>query len=477
MLDKNQIQELFKIVPPQFQYIASVHIDFFIDLKHKEIDALVNKLAKDITSKQSKRKKNHDAYLVFINSIRVILLNLLKSSKHIETTALAIPLDANVFSKKDRYTNNISYRQFKDAFDGLKDIGYIEIVNVGYWDKAEQDGRLTRIKPSKILLDIFNNMFVLAQILFSSNKTKEIILLRGEDGKPLEYKDDKYTIKSRNNLRKINNLLKHHWYDIAISDKELINLCQNIALDSSNYNNSVYFDERTLYRIFNNGSFTCGGRFYGGWWQNIPSEFRQKITIDCKPTVEIDYACYHASILYALEDIEYMEDAYLIDNINKYKNKKYLREMGKIAFNKLINGKRKPFKPKQFNSNKAGIDWDDLVKAIKKKHVRINKYFSTGYGIELQRKDSDLAERIMLHFVKKNVVCLPIHDSFIVSTEYKDELKETMLSEYKKIFNKNIKLKTEETNLINITDNINTLLATNSGYKDRYNIWYESTNK
>ena len=28
--------------------------------------------------------------------------------------------------------------------------------------------------------------------------------------------------------------------------------------------------QKRLRRIFNNGSFQQGGRFYGGWWQNIP---------------------------------------------------------------------------------------------------------------------------------------------------------------------------------------------------------------
>ena len=38
-----------------------------------------------------------------------------------------------------------------------------------------------------------------------------------------------------------------------------------------------------LYRIFNE-DFTSGGRFYRGWWQNIPRDLRQYITIDGEPS-------------------------------------------------------------------------------------------------------------------------------------------------------------------------------------------------
>ena len=55
-------------------------------------------------------------------------------------------------------------------------------------------------------------------------------------------------------------------------------------------------------RIFNNGSFDEGGRFYGGWWQSIPREFRKHITINHKPTEEVDYSGHHLRILYALKE-------------------------------------------------------------------------------------------------------------------------------------------------------------------------------
>ena len=40
-----------------------------------------------------------------------------------------------------------------------------------------------------------------------------------------------------------------------------------------------------LHRVFNQGSFSLGGRFCGGWRQSIPAECRAAITINGDPTL------------------------------------------------------------------------------------------------------------------------------------------------------------------------------------------------
>jgi|TARA_B100001146_G_scaffold196452_1_gene184762 hypothetical protein len=59
-----------------------------------------------------------------------------------------------------------------------------------------------------------------------------------------------------------------------------------------------------VYSTFNE-DFSSGGRFYRGWWQNIPRELRQHITIDGEPCSELDYSGQHLLLLYGLEGDEY----------------------------------------------------------------------------------------------------------------------------------------------------------------------------
>jgi len=78
-----------------------------------------------------------------------------------------------------------------------------------------------------------------------------------------------------------------------------------------------------------------------------------------------------------------------------------------------------------------GVPWK-LVEMIKQSHKKIEKYFNTGIGVKLQYRDSKIAEAILKYFTRKSIVCLCIHDSFIVPSQYQDELVEVMKREYKK---------------------------------------------
>ena len=44
-----------------------------------------------------------------------------------------------------------------------------------------------------------------------------------------------------------------------------------------------------LYRVFNNGRWDHGGRFYGGGWQALPKAVRSRLLIDGETTVELDF--------------------------------------------------------------------------------------------------------------------------------------------------------------------------------------------
>ena len=41
------------------------------------------------------------------------------------------------------------------------------------------------------------------------------------------------------------------------------------------------------------------GRFYGGWWQRINSDWRTQIFINDEPTIEVDFQGLHINLLYA----------------------------------------------------------------------------------------------------------------------------------------------------------------------------------
>lgn len=206
-----------------------------------------------------------------------------------------------------------------------------------------------------------------------------------------------------------------------------------------------------LYRVFNNGSFSEGGRFYGAEYQGFPGSKRKTIRINGRSIVEADYSAYHARMLYHLNGIDYKGDPYNLFNRNTF-----LRKAVKLLLNIAINAKSPVAAKISFNNhlNKGAKDnlSKDSYKRIKKEmmmrglsvkklydtilhtHTDIGKFIGSGYGIKLQCIDSEIASDILMHFTDKKIPCLCIHDSFIVPQQYKEELVEMMKESYRNKF-------------------------------------------
>ena len=206
-----------------------------------------------------------------------------------------------------------------------------------------------------------------------------------------------------------------------------------------------------LYRVFNNSSFKYGGRFYGAEYQGLNSEERRSILINGLPVVEADYSSFHTRMLYHLEGIDYNKDPY-----DLFAGDKYLRKAVKSLLNIAINAPNKTKSLFAFNDGlyPKNVDGHNnsvnhiIVEALKKKklsasnfydiiyeaHPAIQKYIGTGYGITLQRYDSEIAAKVLTYFTKKAIPCLCVHDSFIVQKQYCDELVEVMKRYYREMF-------------------------------------------
>jgi hypothetical protein len=189
-------------------------------------------------------------------------------------------------------------------------------------------------------------------------------------------------------------------------------------------NPHAWFAQTALYRVFNNGSFDLGGRFYGPSWQALPKAWRARILIDGEPMVELDFGSLHPRMAHQLlEGVEGPQDCYASINPD--------REIAKRAVSAMLNmenGTSRP--PGWFRVEDAGMRWPTLAKAAQEALPGIARHLGTGAGLRLQRVDSDIAEAVMLHFASRNIPCLGVHDSFIVAARYADELEAVMRAAY-----------------------------------------------
>jgi hypothetical protein len=185
--------------------------------------------------------------------------------------------------------------------------------------------------------------------------------------------------------------------------------------------------QTTMTRIFNNGSFDEGGRFYC-LLQNLPKEQRKHLRFDSEPTLEIDFSGMHPHLLYHLQGEDFSGEPY---EINGFK-----RADVKTAFNTLINRDSRKHKGPAARSLAKNLNITlaqatELENALYRSLHRISGHFNTGVGLRLQKLDSQIAHEVMTHFfMQRKRPLLMIHDSAIVSVRDVEALKLCMVDAY-----------------------------------------------
>ncbi len=216
--------------------------------------------------------------------------------------------------------------------------------------------------------------------------------------------------------------------------KQVANLNHGRGLGNDEFDTTpVYYRlelmRTELYRKFNNGSFEQGGRLYGGWWQNILSGYREKITINDKPTVELDYSGCAIHMLYHQRNKQCAGYPYTLNSISADETGR-IKDLTQI----LINGTRKDRKRRADHPFSGELTVGRVLQLLEERHAPIADAFYSGAGIFLQRKDADIALSIITSLKNKGIVALPIHDSFIVTAEYEEELRKEMIFWYRNEF-------------------------------------------
>lgn len=182
-----------------------------------------------------------------------------------------------------------------------------------------------------------------------------------------------------------------------------------------------------LHSTYCNNDWKQGGRLYtsAGGYQSLSSEERKSLKINGKDTVELDFSAYHPHLLYALKGIQLSSDPYAFHSN---------RQACKLALNITINAKNKDQALFAFQNKWEGekIDVDALFADMEKYHTAIAEFFYSGAGCALQNIDSEIAINILMKLRGKRIIALPVHDSFIVPSQFKEQLLQVMQEEYQK---------------------------------------------
>lgn len=245
------------------------------------------------------------------------------------------------------------------------------------------------------------------------------------------------------NLHTLNELFLSHCIFLDAPNEVILEAgaAQHIAAGGDGRGRSpINVSQVTLCRIFARGRFDCGGRFYGGWWQFIPSRYRRYLAIDGHMTVEADFSGMALNCLYAHtgRDIG-MEDPYDIGLAYESANDPR-RKIVKKYINAILNDEKGTYRLSYHEQRLLGLSRKELRSRVESRHQAVAQHFHTEIGLHLQFLESEIAERVMLGFADQGQVCLPIHDSFLVSANLSNALVDAMAGEFQRSFGRQINI-------------------------------------
>ena len=192
--------------------------------------------------------------------------------------------------------------------------------------------------------------------------------------------------------------------------------------------------DRWIRRIFNDGNFFHGGRLYA-FWQQVPKELRKYLMINGSQVDELDYSGCQVRMLYHVN----LKKNYV--GACPYTVYGYQRDLMKKASVITINalteksaaGALKTAAEKDLGQSISYGKALHYIRTFSKTHANLEEFFNSGAGISLMRIESEIIVRIILRLMKKGICALTIHDSCIFPIQYRQQVYDAMMDEYKEV--------------------------------------------
>jgi len=390
------------------------------------ISYLLSELSDAGLIKNSPRKK-------ILKHLKVVVLDLYICYLANPRIYVAYPRGSSAYSPGTRLNQlYLGLDSMKRVVNGLSSLGYLE-DHLGIYNRVTEVGFQSRMRATSRLIDLIQNYEVTPSMI--SREESDFIVLRDqEDKEDIPFDDTEEIVRMREELCSYNTFLKSHKLGLSLSSDKISELLierRCAKLDDT---------RNSLYRIFN-GNFTSGGRFYRGWWQNIPRDLRKHITIDSEPCSELDYSGQHLLLLYARGGDEYRwlkgldDDPYALEGYGDE-----VRDLLKVATLILVNATHRLQAVrairKKINYDFPALQSTDafinpLIDGMMEKHPMVRQHFFSGSGGALQFQDSQIAEYVLKHMQAKGYVALPVHDSFVTQDRHLRQLYSLMKEAYR----------------------------------------------
>lgn len=366
-----------------------------------------------------------------LKHLKAVVLDLYIAYDSDPETYLGYPRAKSNYAKESRMGSLFfRYRPMIRVIDGLETLGYLE-NHIGFYDHNRKSGYQSRMKATPALIDLIKTEGVTPFMV--SYDIGEVVLLRDADGKDLSFPETEETKVIADQVRSYNQFLSEHRISVSLEPKEV----RALLLEKNAM--AVDYSRTQLCRVFQEG-FSSGGRYYRGWWQEVPSELRKYITIDGENCSELDYSGQSLGLLYAYKDHERTwlkgdVDPYLIEGEagvdRKLMKKVFLTCVNAASRDQAVRSIRFHINKEYDGLTSTTVFIDRLINQTTQNHPDIAEYFFSSAWAGLQYQDSEIARYVLEGMQANGYVALPIHDSFVVQNRHLAQLFSLMKEAYR----------------------------------------------
>jgi hypothetical protein len=361
-----------------------------------------------------KRARRPTDQVTFERTVEAILCDLCAVELEPNNDSIHLPLSNKVLRSKSRYKGTALGKTLPDILKVMSapEMDFV-VVEKGHstfkivdddLNVAFAGGQQTILKAGPKLLSRIKR-FTITRADQGHAPEEEVLILRApkrlsnSTAKYQDYQDDKATLVLRQQMTDIN-----AWLDTADIT------CSLPQVEPS---------QRRLRRIFNNSDFGQGGRLYGGFWQAMSSDERQEhILIDGDCCVELDYGQMSLAILYGLTGATPPEgDLYdlSVEGIPA-ECRPGIKKVMQAIINSPELRRRLPKGSRKHIPSR--ISFRDILGAVERRHPAIYPQMTSGIGMQLFRKESDILIDVLITLQARGIVALPVHDAVIVMDDH-----------------------------------------------------------
>jgi hypothetical protein len=340
---------------------------------------------------------------------------------------LAVPRHSGAMWGHARYRPAVYGQHFLDALDLLAhpQIGVIEDVARGYGSAGGPRQRsIVRLK-GRLFEHLHPSLFQATAI--EREVDREVLVLRGcKDEKtgqaePIDYPETDTTRRLRSEVQEINDHLRKAPI-ILLPDNRQARASDGQPIDPL---------RKTVWRIFNNGSWEQGGRLYNGFWETMKREDRFRLLRistrshpDGEPIANVDHGQLFPRLAYIEVGLPPAEDEDLYDIVGDGLH----RDGWKQLVNALLLSERtlRNWPEGASASFPPGTKLRDTVAAIRKRHAPIAHLFGSGAGLRFMWQESRMLVETLLQLFRRGITALPLHDSVLCPVSAAPIAKATM---------------------------------------------------